>query len=215
MQDLNATPTNTDETGHSKNFEILINRINRCEDIRAEMLCYACIKTNPLQTELLIRADSSGVSVTRIIDISTPKDGKLEFAGIHNGSSDENIKLQKTLYNGCFINNHQDSFKKLSGITDTLIYFISADTLSLNLIKNYNCCGLLKDSVVIENEIVSIYISDNCKEYCVCKCMCDYDFQYQFTGFRLNKNLFNVYLKELNQSTYIFWKGMRLEENGK
>jgi hypothetical protein len=39
-KDLKPKPTTDDETGHSANFDILIDRINLCEDISAELLCY-------------------------------------------------------------------------------------------------------------------------------------------------------------------------------
>ncbi len=209
VQDLNAAPTNADKTGHYKNFEILINRINRCEDITAELLAYASIKTNPLQSEILIRTDSSGVLITRILDILTPENSKLEFANIHEDYSVDEIKLQKTDYKGCFTENPKESLKSTANnVTDTLFYAIDNDSLTLNVIKNYNCCGLLKDSVVIENLIVSIYISDTCEEYCECRCMCDFDFQYQFTDFWHRNIRFNVYVKELNENSYLFWKGV-------
>ena len=82
--DLKPSPTEDDNIGHRKNFEILINRINvNCEGISVSMICYACIKTLPAQTELKVIVDSSGFQVTRTIDITTPEKKILSCNRIH------------------------------------------------------------------------------------------------------------------------------------
>jgi len=87
VTDLSPAPTAADVIGQGKNIGILINRINECDKVSAELNCYACIKTYPAQSEILIQADSSGVIIHRIIDITTPEAGKLTFAGIHEAYS--------------------------------------------------------------------------------------------------------------------------------
>jgi len=84
IKDLNPKSTIDDETGHLANFDILIERINLCEDIHAELLCYCCILTYPAQSEILIKTYSKGQEVQRIIDIRTPKDGILLYRTIHD-----------------------------------------------------------------------------------------------------------------------------------
>ena len=82
--DLKPSTTADDNIGHRKNFDLLINRINTyCEEINAYMICYACIKTLPAQTEIAITVDSSGFPVTRTIDISTPDDNVLHCIRVH------------------------------------------------------------------------------------------------------------------------------------
>jgi hypothetical protein len=201
-KDLNPKITNADVYGHGNNFEILISRVNTCEDIFAESFCYACIKTNPPQSEILVNTDSSGVSVSRIIDIVTPSDGKLSFRTIHQAYSNPGVKLRGTSYFGCF----EGSTKAAPVNTDTIYYGIANDTLRFRIIKNYNCCGLLKDSLVIDNDIVRVYISDTCKTECICRCDCDFGFEYAFTDFWRRNTDFKVYLKGLNEREYTFWK---------
>jgi hypothetical protein len=62
----------------------LVNRINsKCENISAELICYACIETYPPQSEILLTTDSVGASINRTIDILTPSKDKLSFVRIH------------------------------------------------------------------------------------------------------------------------------------
>jgi len=81
--DLYPSPTLTDEIGHENNFKILIDRLNDCELITATSFCYACIKSNPSQSEILVTTDSSGHSVRRIIDIITGENNTLKFGALH------------------------------------------------------------------------------------------------------------------------------------
>ena len=82
--DLEPSPTEDDNIGHRKNFDLLINHLNSsCEQISAQMICYACVKTWPVQTELKVTVDSSGVPVTRTIDITTPENNILSCNRIH------------------------------------------------------------------------------------------------------------------------------------
>lgn len=81
--DLHPYVNEDDPIGHQKNFKILLARLNSCELITSEMLCYACIKTYPPQSEILIKIDSSGQFVNRVVDILTPGDSLISFIGIH------------------------------------------------------------------------------------------------------------------------------------
>ena len=82
--DLVPSKTNDDRFGHKENINLLIERLNlNCDNIEAEFLCYACIKTYPLQSEIQMTIDSSGTPITRIIDISTPDDAILQCIRVH------------------------------------------------------------------------------------------------------------------------------------
>jgi hypothetical protein len=81
--DLYPSPSLNDEIGHENNFNILIDRLNNCERITATSFCYACIKTLPAQSEILVTTDSSGQSISRIIDIITAENNTLKFSGVH------------------------------------------------------------------------------------------------------------------------------------
>jgi hypothetical protein len=75
--------SNSDLIGHRSNFDIFVDNLNECSDLKAELRCYTCIKTNPLQSEILITIDSAGNKVKRTIDILTPEDTCLSYKGIH------------------------------------------------------------------------------------------------------------------------------------
>jgi hypothetical protein len=79
-----ATPTSSDPIGQKINIGILVQSINGSNKIAAELFCYACIKTYPSQSEILLTTDSSGISVRRIIDIRTSEDSILAFVNIHD-----------------------------------------------------------------------------------------------------------------------------------
>lgn len=83
---VNSNPelTDSDWIGQFKSIDSLIIKINNSEKLSAELFCYACIKTLPAISEILVMTDSAGVSVSRIIDIITPDDSKLRFGGIHD-----------------------------------------------------------------------------------------------------------------------------------
>ena len=82
--DLNSNVTPDDMCGQEENINLLIERLNTlCDSISAELICYACIKTNPPQSEILITTDSVGAEIKRVIDVFTPKDARLNCRGIH------------------------------------------------------------------------------------------------------------------------------------
>ena len=82
--DLKPNKTDDDRFGHTENLDLLINRLNiHCDKISSELLCYACIYTNPPQSEILVTTDSAGTMVNRVIDISTPDDDILSYVRMH------------------------------------------------------------------------------------------------------------------------------------
>jgi hypothetical protein len=82
--DLSPKPSSNDEWGHSANFTTLITRLNACSQITAESVCYACIKTLPPISEVLVKTDSAGVQVQRYLDFKTSEQSNLEIIAIHN-----------------------------------------------------------------------------------------------------------------------------------
>ncbi len=82
--DLKPVVKSADAWGHNKNLTILISRLNEhCQDLNAELICYACIKTYPPQSEILVQTDSLGTTVLRVLDISTPMDAVLKCIRVH------------------------------------------------------------------------------------------------------------------------------------
>lgn len=207
--ELNPTTDTDDQIGHKDNFHELNIHLSKCDLITSELLCYACIETYPVQTELLISIDSAGETVKRIVDILTPDDNSISFHRVH-GYHNQGIRLQMTNYFGCFENNPINSTIKssISG-TDTLYYMIDNDTLILNAIFKYNCGGLLKDSVVFDAEKVNIYVRDTCQENCEVRCMCDFGFEYKFTDFWQKNTHFYVYLNGFHENEYKLWNDIK------
>jgi len=84
LYDLFPKISSNDPYGHRENISTFINRINsECDNISAELICYARIKTYPPQSEILLTTDSAGVSVNRTIDLLTSSEDKLSFVRIH------------------------------------------------------------------------------------------------------------------------------------
>jgi hypothetical protein len=82
--DLNPNKKENDQFGHKENVDLLIERLNgHCDNIEVILGCYACIYTLPPQSEIIILTDSSGIEIKRVVDILTPNDGILRYAGIH------------------------------------------------------------------------------------------------------------------------------------
>jgi hypothetical protein len=82
--DLQPNISENDQFGHQENIELLIERLNQhCNNIAASMSCYSCIYTSPPQSEIVISTDSSGILVTRAIDLLTSKDEALQYMNIH------------------------------------------------------------------------------------------------------------------------------------
>ena len=81
--DLTPMPTTGDTFGQLNNFNKLIDRISKCGTMTAELSCYACIETNPPTSEIILKTDSSGKQIQRVIDISTSNKESLKFGGLH------------------------------------------------------------------------------------------------------------------------------------
>ena len=84
LYDLPPDNNSDDKFGHRENFNTLIERINsNCDNVSAELACYTCIETYPRQSELILSTDSSGVEISRILDVSTPEDDFLSCIRLH------------------------------------------------------------------------------------------------------------------------------------
>jgi len=80
---LTSKINDSDSMNQKKNLDLLISRINKqCNGVKASLSCYACIETNPPQSEILIEVDSLNTKLERIIDISTPEIGKLRCLAV-------------------------------------------------------------------------------------------------------------------------------------
>lgn len=82
--DLPPKPTSSDKIGHQENIQELIDLLNsKCNDFETELKCYACIETEPAQSQINISYVTDSVSYQKIIDILTPEDNYMKFIRIH------------------------------------------------------------------------------------------------------------------------------------
>ncbi len=83
LVNTNPTPNSNDAIGQRFNIDELVQSINESNVLTSELYCYACIKTLPAQTEIVVEVDSTGTSIKRVIDIVTTEDGILRFGNMH------------------------------------------------------------------------------------------------------------------------------------
>jgi|JRYF01.1.fsa_nt_gb hypothetical protein len=76
-QNYPPSPTADDDIGHEENLNaIIIELNNQCSGFVAELGCYACLESLPLQSVIDFTLDSAGVGVKRYVNLWTP-DGEL------------------------------------------------------------------------------------------------------------------------------------------
>jgi|GEM_PF-3331110 len=85
--DLRPLPTHNDPIGHHKNLELLVARINKCENLEAKINCYACLKSLPMQSVITISGlNAEGEKAWAEVRIVTSKEDVLKVAGLGNTS---------------------------------------------------------------------------------------------------------------------------------
>jgi hypothetical protein len=76
---LNSVPSLSDVIGQQDNVSIAVRRLNSYTGLSAELICYACIKTNPPQSEIKVTIKDQ--QLVRFLDVSTGE--TLTYAGVH------------------------------------------------------------------------------------------------------------------------------------
>ncbi len=69
--------------GHEDNIAAWVQSLHDECGFDATLSCVSCIETLPPQSEVLIRLDSSGVTVDRTLDIFMPDTGPMTFRALH------------------------------------------------------------------------------------------------------------------------------------
>ncbi len=64
------------------------------------------------------------------------------------------------------------------------------------------CVATLIDSVVVQNDSVSIYIRNT--NGAVVYCLCEFDFKYHFTNYG-DSVFFTVYASSVSEPEYVLW----------
>ena len=83
--DLFPNPIQGDKIGHSNNLDVLVDRLNNnCDNLIATVFCYACIKTDPPQSELIIEVDYDSIQIKKVIDIVTSDGRILKAVSMHD-----------------------------------------------------------------------------------------------------------------------------------
>lgn len=82
--DLAPQATAADPGGHSVSLNELVNRLNGPCTLNASLVCYACIKTLPPQSEIRLSLDHNGTLISKVIDISTDPASHLKAIAVHD-----------------------------------------------------------------------------------------------------------------------------------
>lgn len=80
---LNPSVTAADEYGHIQNLPLLAQRIAGECGVKATVVCYACIETLPVQSEIRVTFDQNGMTYNRVLDIKTSEQSVLSCLGMH------------------------------------------------------------------------------------------------------------------------------------
>lgn len=65
-----------------QDMNLFISRLSECDELEAEVLCLWCVKTNPPQTEILIKFTRNGEQVTKVVDLVQTGSG-FRFSSMH------------------------------------------------------------------------------------------------------------------------------------
>ena len=76
----NSASSQENELGHKENTLLLVEALNQCPDIDAQLLCYACMKSYPMQSEITITIGTTGRK--RSIRIYVPENTVMEVSSI-------------------------------------------------------------------------------------------------------------------------------------
>lgn len=69
---------------NAENLQALVNAINGQCDFNATVSCVKCIKTLPEQSEIVVKFQEAGTTLTRTIDIIGTQNGNMRFCGVHS-----------------------------------------------------------------------------------------------------------------------------------
>ncbi|MEP6647133.1 MAG: hypothetical protein ABJC12_08580 [Saprospiraceae bacterium] len=83
LSDLQPEPTQEDPIGHQQNLDSFVAKLNSICDLEGTVICYACVKTFPAQSEIRVHTNYAGSSFERIIDISTPASQIMTIINVH------------------------------------------------------------------------------------------------------------------------------------
>jgi hypothetical protein len=65
------------------NLEALVASMNQQCQITTTTLCYACIYTLPAQSEISVKVNDNGTTLTRVLDISEDTNGNMIGGNMH------------------------------------------------------------------------------------------------------------------------------------
>jgi hypothetical protein len=121
-------------------------------------------------------------------------------------NSDNSILIQKVDYSGCFTSQTKSLKSSQVDLTDSLYYTTNSSTLTLIIDKVYPCCGLLKDSVIDKDNVISIYLNDKHQNSFACNCICLFTIEYSIINYQQKNIDFKVYIKNIGDNNFSLWK---------
>lgn len=57
---------------------------NTCTSIDGELYCFNCIKTLPEQSEIILRLNTGGTTIVKVIDLSYTPANRMKFVNMHD-----------------------------------------------------------------------------------------------------------------------------------
>jgi len=124
----------------------------------------------------------------------------------NESKSKNSISIFKVDYSGCFTTEKKSQKLTTDEMKDSLYYKIENSVLNLKIDMVYPCCGILKDSVVIDDNIVSIYVDDKNENSFACNCICLFKINYSLIDLPLMNIYFKVYMKNIIGDNFSLWK---------
>jgi len=121
-------------------------------------------------------------------------------------NSDNSILIQKVHYAGCFSSQTKSLKSSQVDLTDSLYYTTNSSTLTLIIDKVYSCCGLLKDSVINKDNVISVYLNDKHQNSFTCNCICLFTIEYSIIHYQQKNIDFKVYIKNMGDNNFSLWK---------
>lgn len=120
--------------------------------------------------------------------------------------TNDSILIQNVDYSGCFDIRTKSMKSTSDEMTDSLYYVTNNSILTLHVNKIYPCCGSLKDSVILKDNVMSIYLNDKHKNSYACNCICLFEINYSITDYQQKNIDFKVYIKNIGDDNFSLWK---------
>ena len=121
-------------------------------------------------------------------------------ADVINQNSSRSIHFLRSELGGCN-NQTMENIEFGEEKNDTVIIYISKDTLQISIGLNYICCAPFITDCRTNNDSIFISITDTClnQNNCYCRCDCYYTFDYYFDSISNGQYYWEVILSDSSE----------------